>query len=257
MQVYTRLNHLNVCLSYPATLRLLSEVAELHKVPIHEWIASEATFKFVGDNVDKKVGVRDMRSDHQGSLVHMYSMLAVRSRLPPVSLSQNGVVANLRDLTFDKFLPSDDDLQKTKRNLVVLVSRVLTHYIEALKPLSKAIPGHILHQYSEQMSKKSHVAVLDVLMKNEACSTDMIDIMKTMQSYLGDKYPSHRPVASGGDQLTCERQAASQRHMMDSNTPAERLKLLEPQSEDWHTLVCLLGVSLYTCVCVHMCCYKA
>lgn len=60
-----------------------------------------------------------------------------------------------------------------------------------------------------------------------------------MQEYLGKEYPPEKKVASGGDQLTCERQAAAVRHMMDGDTPKDRLQLLEPQLEDWHSLVCM------------------
>ena len=242
--MYTRLNHLNACLSYPATLRVLNEVSKFNKVPIQTWITEGATFKFVGDNVDKQITVRDVRSDHQSHLLHMYSILAVRSRLPIDDLSKTGTVSDLSSIEFKEFLPSHDDLQITKKNLIVLVGRVLTKYVESLKPLAKSVCQHIPHKYSKHMAKKSTVAILDVVTKNEACGADMIDIMKTMQSYLGNSYPADLRVASGGDQLTCERQAASQRHLMDSNTPAERLKLLEPQSEDWHTLVSILGVSV-------------
>ena len=232
-----------MCLSYSATLEMLSRLAELHKVPIKEWIAEDAIFKFIGDNVDKHVGVRDVRSDNHGQLIHMYSILAVRSRLPKGDLSRTGTVGELSKLQFRKLLPSSKEIQGTRNNLVVLVSRVLTAYVESLKPLAKSVTSHISHRYSKEMSMKSEVAVLDVLMKNEAKGADMIEIMKSMQGYLGDNYPAEHRIASGGDQLTCERQVGSQRHLMDSNTPAERLKLLEPQTEDWHTLVSLLGVS--------------
>ena len=94
------------------------------------------------------------------------------------------------------------------------------------------------------MSKKSEAVVLDVFMKNEATSTGMPDIMKSILDYLGENYPSKNKVASGGDQLTCERQAAAMHHMMDGDTPKDRLQLLEPQSEDWHCMVCMLKVSL-------------
>ena len=70
----------------------------------------------------------------------------------------------------------------------------------------------------------------------------MIDIMHCMQNYLGDDYPSERRVLSGGDQLTCERQVGAQRHTMDGDTVRDRLGLLEPVTEDWHCLVCLLSV---------------
>ena len=55
-----------------------------------------------------------------------------------------------------------------------------------------------------------------------------------------------KTVASGGDQLTHEQQAAAKRHIMDGNTPEERLELLEPQTENWHCMVCMLKVSTYT-----------
>ena len=126
-----------------------------------------------------------------------------------------------------------------KNNLVALVSRILTHYIQGISCLSKAIPQHITHRYSKEMSLKV-VIVLDILMKNKNCHSDTADIMTTMQEYLGNEYPSDRRV---GDHLTCERQLEAQRHMMDGDTPKDRLELLEPQAEDWPCLVCVLGVS--------------
>lgn len=55
--------------------------------------------------------------------------------------------------------------------------------------LSKSVPEHIEHKYSTEVAKKSETVILDVLMKNEACRTDMIDIMKNMQDYVGKDYP--------------------------------------------------------------------
>ena len=71
----------------------------------------------------------------------------------------------------------------------------------------------------------------------------MIDIMTTMQNYLGSDYCEERRLLSGGDQLTCERQFGAQRHVMDGNTVRERLGILQPVTEDWHCMVCLLSVS--------------
>ena len=70
-------------------------------------------------------------------------------------------------------------------------------------------------------------------MKNEVYGPDMIDIMRSLQGYLGIDYPPAQRVASGGDQLTCERQAASQCHMMHEVNPVDQLQLIEPQVDDW------------------------
>ena len=94
----------------------------------------------------------------------------------------------------------------------MLVSRILTKYFKSLSPLSKAVPKHISHKYSTHMSKKSEVAVLNVLMRNEAQASDMLDIMHTIQGYLGN---CKKQVASGGDQLTCEQHAGSSKASHD------------------------------------------
>lgn len=182
-----------------------------------------------------------MRLDHHGEMVHMYSILAASSRIPASDLPLTGEVADVMSLSWKSFLPSRDDINSVKKNLIVLVSRILTTYYPNLAPLAKVVTPHITHKYSAQMALKSEVYVIDVLMKNEARS-DMIDIMHTLQGYLGKSYPRDHIVASGGHQLTCERQVAAQRHMVCGNTPEERLELLEPQSEDWHCLMCFLKV---------------
>lgn len=252
MQVYVRLNHINISLSYNATLTLVEDISKDHTPPLHHWIGDDIIFKFWSDNVDKKRNVRDVRSDHQGDMLHMYSILAGKSRTPEKSLSRTGVVASLKSQCSFSYLPSREDAQIVKNNLVTLVSQILTQYIQGMSCLSKFVPQHIMHKYSKEMSRKSEVIVLDILMKNENCHSDMVEIMTTMQGYLGNDYPSDRRVASGGDHLTCERQLGAQRHMMDGDTPKDRLALLEPQAEDWHCLVCVLGVSTCCCTCRYM-----
>ena len=234
---------MGVCVSYTATLKLVGEVSQIHEVPLQQWIQDDVIFKFRGNNVDKKRGVRDVCSDNQATMLHMYSLLVGCSRIPGIGLSHTGQVAMLSSLLSECFfLPTQSDVNAAKENLVILVSRILTQYMHGLSPLSKAIPQHITHKYTAQMSKKSEVVVLDMLMKNEAKSSDTIDIMKKMQEYLGEGYPKDWRVASGGDQLTCGRQAGAQHHMMCGNTPEEGLELLEPQCEDWHCMVCVLTV---------------
>ena len=194
--------------------------------------------------MDKQQHVRDLRSNHKGEMLHMFSLLVGRSRTPAPELPFTGQLSQLTVIATDFFPPKTSDVAAVKNNLVVLVSRILTDYFTVLIPFSKVVPKHFSHRYSAQMSKKSDVVVLDLLMKNEAKHKDMLDIMTTLQDYLGENYPEGQPVLSGGDQLTCERQVGAQRHMMDGNTAKERLELLKPVIEDWHCLVAFIAVSI-------------
>ncbi len=192
----------------------MDDVSKLHTVPIEKWIKDGIVFKFWGDNVDKQRKVRDLRSDHQGKMLHMFSLLVGRSRTPAPELPFTGQVSKLTEVPDEFFLPKSADVEAVRNNLVVLVSRILTEYFPALAPFSKVVQKHIPHRYSAKMSQKSEVVVLDILHKNEAEHKDMLDIMTTMQDYLGENYPADQRVLSGGDHLTVEREIGAHRHVM-------------------------------------------
>ena len=110
--------------------------------------------KFVGDNVDKNKGVRDVRSDHQGKMHNMFSLLAVKGRVS-VPDEVDTEAGDLKSFSPSSFLPSKDDTVAITRNLKVLVARILCEYIRCLSPLSNQVPAHITHEHSEDMAKKS------------------------------------------------------------------------------------------------------
>ena len=199
----------------------------------------ESTYKIVSDNVDKHKGVRDIRTDHRGSLMHMYSLHSIIIRIPLLSLSNAGTTGNLQRMQAHEFYPDEGDVSQIKCNLCVLATNILCANIKCLQPLAKITPQSIPHKYDTVMSKKSETYFLDVLLKNEAKHADMIDIMLELHDYIGD---SSSKCLSGGDQLTCERQCCAQRHLMDSDTEKDRLQLLEPVCEDWHVLMSFLKV---------------
>lgn len=218
----------------------MDEISKLHTVPIQDWIKNNVIFKFWGDNVNKQQKVRDYRSDHHGQMLNMYSINVGRTRTPAPELQHSGHLSQLKEVPVESFLPERKDVVAVKNNLVVLISRILTQYFPALGFLAKVVPKHILHRYSKEMSTKSEVVVLDILMKDE--NEDMLDIMKVMLGYLGNNYPQERRIASGGDHLTCERQIGAQREMIDGNTQLERLGVFEPVVEDWHCQLCIIMV---------------
>ena len=235
--MYARLNHIGVCTSYTATQNSVTKIGERMQSPTMEWATKGILFKFVDDNVDKHKGVRDIRADYHGKLIHMYSLLAIKSRVTLMGVSSNATLANLNP---SSFLPTEQDVKSIQLNLTVMISRILCQYVSFLAPLKGIVPMHILHEHYEEMCDKSDTFFLDVLIKNEAKHEDMIHIMQQEQKYIGKGYRGK--VLSGGDQLTCERQVCAMRHVICGNTKEECLQLLEPTIEDWHTLMCFLSV---------------
>ena len=115
-------------------------------------------------------------------------------------------------------------------------------YIKDLWELKRLVVAHIPHTYSYMMAEKSEVNVLDVLHKNETKSSDMVQIMRKMASYLG--VPYQLTALSGGDHVTCEREQGAKRHVMCSNMREGRLEQLEPCVEDWH---CIMNFMIVSC----------
>ena len=221
----------------------MRRISEDHTKVLDKWLSEGAFVKFVGDNVDKQVNVRDLRSDHHGKLIHMFSIFAVKARVSPPSpvpeFSRPVLCADMVQC----FLPSKDDITVIQGYLNVLVSRILCEYIKNLQELKRLVTKHIPHPYSDEMAAKSEVVVLDVLHNNENESSDMVEIMRTMVSYLGSLYK--HTALSGGDHLTCERNQGAKRHVQCSNSPGGRLDQLEPCVEDWHCVMNFLIVSTY------------
>ena len=215
-----------------------------------QWIREGSPVKIVRDNVDKKKGVRDVRSDHRSKLLYMYSMFTVKERVSFVDEPNTRPVHHIASVSPSSFLPDKDDLISIRHTLSTLVGRILCKYISCLSQLSKQVTAH---EYSDNMVRCINF-FLDVLMKNEA---DMVDIML---GYLGEDTPPQHKVLSGGDQLTCERQVGAQRHRMDGDTPIERLELVEPQActdvllEGFFLLACsqsvCVGAGMYECMCL-------
>ena len=219
----------------------MDAISKCHTQVLDKWLREGSFIKFVGDNLDKQYNVRDIRSDHHGQLKHMFSLMAIKARVSPpeplTSFSPPSLIAE----KVEHFLPSQEDLKVVEGDLEVIVSRIICDYINGFHALKKFVVKHIPHTYSNKMAEKSEVVVLDVLHKNETKSSDMVQIMREMASYLGESY--EHTALSGGDHVTCEREQGAKRHVMCSNTRVGRLEQIEPCVEDWHCVMNFMIVS--------------
>ena len=191
--------------------------------------------------MDKQPNFRDIRTDHHGELRHMFSLIAIKARISPPAPLSDFSPPSLISHNVDCYLPSREDLKTVQGDLEVLVGRIVCDYVKDLRELKRFVVAHILHTYSDKMAEKSEVIVLDVLHKNETKSSDMVQIMREMSSYMG--VPYQLTALSGGDHVTCEREQGAKRHVMCSNTREGRLEQLEPCVEDWHCIMNFMIVS--------------
>lgn len=112
-------------------------------------------FKLVMDNIDSTVRPRYMHEDAQNQSLHYVQVYAVKDRIDYSSIP-DPAPSSTRNIF--NIIPSSDDYAQLKKNLAILVVRILVEYIQFFnEDFRDLVTTHILHKYSYQMSQKSEV----------------------------------------------------------------------------------------------------
>jgi L1 cell adhesion molecule like protein len=135
-----------------------SNSAISHRViqPHSQW----SGFKIVGDNLDKTVKPRHMRSDHQNVSLHYFHSIAVTDRIDFSNLPDTPPAKPTPSLksVSQSLLPTSTDNQILRKNFTVHISRILAQNMPFIShTFSDVIDWHISHQYSKEMARKSEV----------------------------------------------------------------------------------------------------
>ena len=112
-------------------------------------------FKFVVDNVDSKISPRFMREDAQSQSLHYVQLYAVKDRIDYSSVPDSPPSSTKNIFSI---IPSSDDYTQLKKNMAILVARILVEHIRFFsEDFRDLVTKHIPHKYSDQMSQKSEV----------------------------------------------------------------------------------------------------
>ena len=124
---------------------------------------SLTTFKIVGDNIDKDVKPRNMRSDYQTRSLHYFHAYAVRDRLNLDDCDDSGSTPDLSSIDLELLLPSKDNETQIRNSMGILIARVLKKHIPYFEKYGKGVERHITHRFYREMSQKSSVvSILDL-----------------------------------------------------------------------------------------------
>lgn len=119
--------------------------------------SSLTTYKIVGDNIDKNIKPRDMRSDHQTKSLHYFHLYAVRDRIDLSKYEDNPSLPDIASINTDQLLPSEEDAQTLRSNFAMHIARVLKKHMKFFRQFGSGLERHIRHEYYAEMSKKSEV----------------------------------------------------------------------------------------------------
>eukprot|EP00731_Ephydatia_muelleri_P006937 Em0003g1185a len=150
-------------------------------------------------------------------------------------------------------LPSPLDDNTLSSNIATLVSRVLCKHMKFFNvSFDDVVQWHIHHKYYKEMSQKSQVVPLGIILKNENKIDEMTEILTDLHQYVPcvtqeesaslstgqvvtKKTEYMHRILIGGDQLTVARMRSAINIKNNSWTATGRLEGFIPVAEDWHT----------------------
>lgn len=120
------------------------------------------SYVLIGDNIDKAIKPRYMRSDQKGKqLLHYFHYFASSTRIDTSTLSHISP-APPTHLLYDRcalsLLPSCSDDKILKHNFGIMIGRILAKHMDDFHfHFGDVVEWHISHKYSEEMAKKSEI----------------------------------------------------------------------------------------------------
>lgn len=136
------------------------EVNELKK-------ACHPGFVISFDNIDVHVQRRNMTMDSQNRDFHWINHQMIENRVSGAMLNSTEPKNYLPNVSNLQFVPMLEDQQRQRHNYIILTSRILVEYFQALSPLAEACIQHIPHKYSQAMSQKTNRVTWALLFFNE------------------------------------------------------------------------------------------
>ena len=107
------------------------------------------------DNINVQLKRKSMILSAQNRDFHWVNHKMVINRISASELATSRPKADLLKVPNLRFIPTIVDHQQQRENYIVLVSRILVDYFDALEPMNEICIKHIPHKYQKEMSQKS------------------------------------------------------------------------------------------------------
>ena len=124
------------------------EVNELKKKTCHPG------FVISFDNIDVNVHCRNMTMDSQNRDFNWINHQMIENRVSGAILNSTKPTNYLPNVSNLQFVPVLEDQQRQRHNHIILTSRILVEYFQALFPLAEVCIQHITHKYSQERHKR-------------------------------------------------------------------------------------------------------
>lgn len=124
---------------------------------ISAYLSGCFSYILVGDNVDKTIRPHNMTIDRQVQSIHYFQLFCAQDRIDFRDLANNGPIGKVLGLGVSVFLPNLEDCATLRENYAILIAREVVDKLSYFNIFADCVPKHIIHKYSEAMSRKSEL----------------------------------------------------------------------------------------------------
>lgn len=91
-------------------------------------------------------------------MFNMVQAYCAKDRVPTLHLNDDQPDPEIiKDIALEKYLPTEEEEERLKDEMLVIIKRILVEVMPAFKPLHDEVIWHIQHPYSDETSKKSEM----------------------------------------------------------------------------------------------------
>ncbi|XP_028417518.1 uncharacterized protein LOC114541922 [Dendronephthya gigantea] len=186
-----KLNKYGLCLEPTKKYKILDDVGKHLLDRATELVKSGYKFVYVLDNIDWEEKAHDMRQDIQNRSVHAVASSIVFNRVPDQGFSDSGPQQDLRKINArDVVAVNDSELKEIRSRYQVIIAKILFEHLPSFAMFQPFTPQTTKCVYSKELSEKSEVVTMPVLMKDEKKYSDCVDVLDQLEKWTREIYSS-------------------------------------------------------------------
>ena len=178
-----------MCLDPTRKYGILDDIGKEFLGRAAQLVKSGHKFVYVLDNIDWEEKVHDMREDVQNKSVHAVATSIVFNRVTDACLPDLGPRKDLRKYDVNEVVClSKADIKSIRSRYHTLVAQLLFEHFPAFAMFKHCVPDATDCQHAKEMSIKSEVVIMPIIMKDEKKYADCVGILDQLEKWTQDIY---------------------------------------------------------------------
>ena len=198
-----RVNKYGLCLDPTRKYGILDDIGEEFLGRAAQLVKSGHKFVYVLDNIDWEEKVHDMRMEVQNKSVHAVATSIVFDRVADADLPDLGPQQDLKQSDVSEVVClSEEDMKSIRSRYGTLIGQLLFEHFPAFAMFKHCIPDTTDCRYVKEMSVKSEVVIMPVIVKDEKKYADCVGILDQLEKWTYQIYSAAGLCSSELDPIT-------------------------------------------------------